>query len=717
MRLAYKKSHLLVKDLNFYTSSGFCFYTCTDTRYIQIFSLRSQKKYLKFYYICQFFVQINKSMEDILLKIYRNKFFKVLRTTPTPRWVVLFVDIALVAIGFTLLIISDYFKTGGELINELLPVKFILLILVYFLMSVIIKSYQCIIRLSVMEDLYRVFLLVFSSSCILFFINAVYAILEKKTLFSYWNIFIIACITFTLLLFLRLSVKYIYMKFNTTGDKRKPIIVLGSALNSFVLASALKNENGGKFVPVALLSIAGKHKNKVNGIPIETFNPDTVVEIFQKYNTNTLVFLSTQIELMRSGFADHFLKNDISLLLLNQVEEFDVNDENKSPAISKHIKNIQIEDLLGRDPINNENPLINELICDQTVLITGAAGSIGSELVRQIASCKAKEIILIDQAETPMHNMQLEMEEKFPESKILLFIGDVQNKTRMEQAFARFKPRFVFHAAAYKHVPMMENNPTEAILTNIYGTKNIADLSLKYGVYKFVMISTDKAVNPTNIMGATKRIAEIYVQSLFFHNLKSNNKNATQFITTRFGNVLGSNGSVIPRFRHQIETGGPVTVTHKDIIRYFMTIKEACSLVLEAGCMGNGGEIYIFDMGSPVKIYDLACRMITLAGLKVNKDIKIIETGLRPGEKLFEELLNKKKETMATVNKKIMIAKVQQYNYTDVCEKLEEIISTANSCNTHNAVLLMKILVPEYKSMNSSQFEAIDKELNVTVTS
>lgn len=654
-------------------------------------------------------------MEDILLKIYRNKFFKLLRTTPTPRWIVLFIDILLVAIGFSLLVISDYFKDAGELINELLPVKFILLILVYFLMSVIIKSYQCIIRLSVMEDLYRVFLLVFSSSGILTFINIVYTISEKKSLYSYWNIFIMACITFTLLLLLRLSVKYIYMKFNTTGNKRKPIIVLGSALNSFVLASALKNENGGKFEPVALLSIAGKHKNKVNGIPIETFNPDTVADVFRKYNTNTLVFLSTQIELMRSGFADHFLKNDISLLLLNQIEEFDINDENKSPAISKHIKNIQIEDLLGRDPINNENPLINELICDQTVLITGAAGSIGSELVRQIASCKAKEIILIDQAETPMHNMQLEMEEKFPESRIHLFIGDVQNKPRMEQAFAKFKPRFVFHAAAYKHVPMMENNPTEAILTNIYGTKNIADLSLKYGVYKFVMISTDKAVNPTNIMGATKRIAEIYVQSLFYYNLKNDNHNTTQFITTRFGNVLGSNGSVIPRFRHQIESGGPVTVTHKDIIRYFMTIKEACSLVLEAGCMGKGGEIYIFDMGSPVKIYDLACRMITLAGLKVNKDIKIVETGLRPGEKLFEELLNKKNETMATVNKKIMIAKVQQYSYTDVCSKIDEIISMANSGNTHNAVLSMKILVPEYKSMNSTQFEAIDKELKVTV--
>lgn len=656
-------------------------------------------------------------MEDILLKIYRNKFFKILRTTPTPRWVVLFIDMVLVATGFSLLAISDYFKTGSDMINELLPVKFILLILVYFLMSIIIKSYQCIIRLSVMEDLYRVFLLVLSSSGILFFINVIYSILEKKTLFSYWNIFIIACITFTLLLFLRLAVKYIYVRFNTTGDKRKPIIVLGSALNSFVLASALKNENGGKFEPVALLSIAGKHKNKVNGIPIETFNPDTIVEIFQKYNTNTLVFLSTQIELMRSGFADHFLKNDISLLLLNQIEEFDVNDENKSPDISKHIKNIQIEDLLGRDTIKNENPLINELICDQTVLITGAAGSIGSELVRQIASCKAKRIVLIDQAETPMHNMQLEMEEKFPESKVHLFIGDVQNKQRMEQAFAQFKPQFVFHAAAYKHVPMMENNPTEAILTNIYGTKNLADLSLKYGVYKFVMISTDKAVNPTNIMGATKRIAEIYVQSLFYHNLKNHTENSTQFITTRFGNVLGSNGSVIPRFRHQIETGGPVTVTHKDIIRYFMTIKEACSLVLEAGCMGKGGEIYIFDMGSPVKIYDLACRMITLAGLKVNKDIKIIETGLRPGEKLFEELLNKKEETMATINKKIMIAKVQKYNYTDVCTQLDEIISTANSGNIHNAVFSMKVLVPEYKSMNSTKFENIDKELKSAVVS
>lgn len=306
--------------------------------------------------------------------------------------------------------------------------------------------------------------------------------------------------------------------------------------------------------------------------------------------------------------------------------------------------------MLGRKQIDNDNPYIEQQITDQTILITGAAGSIGSEIVRQVAQLNAKEIILVDQAETPMHEIQIELEENYPTVKTHLFIGDITNRSRMEEVFKKYHPRFVYHAAAYKHVPMMEHNPSEAILTNVFGTKNIADLSIAYDVEKFVMISTDKAVNPTNIMGASKRIAEIYVQSLFLHN-KRRDKKSTQFITTRFGNVLGSNGSVIPRFRKQIEEGGPVTVTHREIIRYFMTIPEACSLVLEAGCMGNGGEIYIFDMGKPVKIYDLACRMITLAGLKPNEDIKIIETGLRPGEKLYEELLNNKEQTIATHHK------------------------------------------------------------------
>ncbi|MDD2961823.1 MAG: nucleoside-diphosphate sugar epimerase/dehydratase [Muribaculaceae bacterium] len=504
------------------------------------------------------------------------------------------------------------------------------------------------------------------------------------------------------------------MKFNTKTTYRKPIIVLGAALNSIILANALKGEAQGKFDPVALLSISEKKNvSKVNGIPIENYNPEKITEIFERYNCHTLVFLSTQIELMRSGFAEAFLKNNITILHLNQVEEFDFKDNTdaKIPEVSSHIKNIQIEDLLGRDQIKNDNPLVMSNINHQNVLITGAAGSIGSEIVRQVAALGANTIILLDQAETPMHYMQLEMEEKFPDTKVVLFIADVQNKERVEQAFKLYSPRFVFHAAAYKHVPMMENNPSEAILTNVMGTKNVADLALKYKAYKFVMISTDKAVNPTNIMGATKRIAEIYVQSLFFNQLQNDNTNVTQFITTRFGNVLGSNGSVIPRFRQQIEDGGPVTVTHKEIIRYFMTIKEACSLVLEAGCMGNGGEIYIFDMGSPVKIYDLACRMITLAGLTVGKDIKIIETGLRPGEKLYEELLNDKEKTRATMNHKIMIAKVQQYDYNSVCENISNIINCASHSDIHKLVLSMKHFVPEYKSMNS-KFEVIDKEIS-----
>ena len=302
------------------------------------------------------------------------------------------------------------------------------------------------------------------------------------------------------------------------------------------------------------------------------------------------------------------------------------------------------------------------------------------------------------------------MEESFPNTKIDLIIGDITNWERMERVFRKFRPKYVFHAAAYKHVPMMEHNPSEAILTNVFGSKNLADLSVKYNVDKFVMISTDKAVNPTNIMGASKRIAEIYVQSLFFNLIKSGNGH-TKFITTRFGNVLGSSGSVIPRFSKQIEDGGPVTVTHREIIRYFMTIPEACSLVLEAGCMGNGGEIYIFDMGRPIKIYDLACRMISLAGLKVGEDIKIVETGLRPGEKLYEELLNDKEKTIATHHKKIMIAQVQTYEYSDILESFDQLYQLAKSGEVHNLVTTMKLIVPEFHSQNS-EWENIDKEIN-----
>ncbi|MDE6308748.1 MAG: polysaccharide biosynthesis protein, partial [Muribaculaceae bacterium] len=463
-------------------------------------------------------------------------------------------------------------------------------------------------------------------------------------------------------------------------------------------------------LPVALLSLNDHIGDyKIENIPVVRYDQSNIKEVFEKYRCSTLIFLSGQQEFVRTVLANVLLDNNIKILKLNQVEEIDVKDE-KAPNLSPHVQKINIEDLLNREPIKTGSAHIEDLIENQVVMITGAAGSIGSEIVRQMARFRAGHIVLVDQAESPMHEMQLEMEAKFPDIKIHLFVGDVTNTTRMERAFAKYHPRYVFHAAAYKHVPMMERNPTEAILTNVFGTKNIADLSVKYGVEKFVMISTDKAVNPTNIMGASKRIAEIYVQSLFFHRRKHFDEQSTQFITTRFGNVLGSNGSVIPLFRRQIEAGGPVTVTHRDIIRYFMTIPEACSLVLEARCMGRGGEIYIFDMGKPVKIYDLACRMISLAGLKLGQDIQIVETGLRPGEKLYEELLNDKELTVPTHHQKIMIAKVRTYDYIDVMNHLEQLRNAINNCDTHSLVAEMKHIVPEYHS-NNSKYEAIDREI------
>lgn len=307
-----------------------------------------------------------------------------------------------------------------------------------------------------------------------------------------------------------------------------------------------------------------------------------------------------------------------------------------------------------------------------------------------------------------MHNLQLELEKRFSSADLRIFIADIRNHQRIDNIFKEYRPDYVYHAAAYKHVPMMESNPSEAIKTNVIGTKHLADIAVKYGTEKFVMISTDKAVNPTNVMGASKRLAEIYVQSLFYHS----NEAKTKFITTRFGNVLGSNGSVIPHFRRQIEQGGPVTITHRDIIRYFMTVQEACSLVLEAGTMGNGGEIFVFDMGKPIRIYDLAKRMITLAGLKLGEDIKIVETGLRPGEKLYEELLNNKEHTIETRNKKIMIAKVRKYDFSEVNHAIDQIIRFAEDGDDYNMIYNIKQLIPEFISNNSS-FETIDNEIRI----
>lgn len=662
----------------------------------------------------QYFSKSHQAMLDNIFNwLFGLKVVRRFKVKTAPRWVILLIDMFIVLSSYVLVMIADYYARGMAYTPLTLVTNAAIFLGVYFLVIYVSKSYTSVIRLSVIEDLYRVIQVVVLSTFILLFIDMAAVILRGSPLYRFWNVLSIAAIVFTIMVVERLLIKYFYMRITAAAtDGRRRVLVLGTSLNSLILANALKNEIGGKYEPIGLLSTkAGKENESINGFKVYRFEPDSVANLFVENSIYALIFDSASIDRMRNGFADYFIRNNIALLCINKVEEFELDDNKEDSSntnISTFVREVQIEDLLGRDPIVLNNALVSNTIKDSCVLITGACGSIGCEIVRQVAAYQASRIVLVDQAETPMHDMSIEMQRDFPEAQIELFMGDVQNYERMEQAFDQFRPRFVFHAAAYKHVPMMELNPTEAVLTNVQGTRNIADLSLKYGVYKFVMVSTDKAVNPTNVMGCTKRLAEIYCQSLFFD--VSKHGGSTQFITTRFGNVLGSNGSVIPLFRKQIERGGPVTVTHRDIIRYFMTIPEACSLVLEAGCMGHGGEIYIFDMGQPVRIYDLAQRMISLAGLKVGKDIEIREIGLRPGEKLYEELLNDKEKTTTTGNKKIMIAKVRTYDYKEVCESIDRIISWARQGNVHNMIYDMKLFVPEYKS-NQSQFEAIDQEI------
>ena len=654
-------------------------------------------------------------METIFNKLLSLKWVLAFKSQTVPRWMVLFADLGIVTFCYILLAMSDVFSSSLSLVEMLR--NWAIVIGVYLLMILFTKTHTSIIRLSVIEDLYRVFKVVALSAVLLIGINfAVHQVLGLK-LMHYWSIVILGAISFSFLVIERLAIKHIYSRLTHAFSGRQRVLVLGTSISSLILATALKNELDGKFNPIGLL--AEKDANtpdEINGFKVYPYNEETLVNTFVENGIHALIFHHDKAKEVGLNYADFFIKNNLRILSFNRVEEFDTDqsEEKEERNISTYVKEVQIEDLLGREPIVLNNSLVRSNIRDSVVLVTGACGSIGSEIVKQIASYKAKQIVLVDQAETPMHDLSLEMKDQFPNANVVLFMGDVQNRERMELAFATYRPKFVFHAAAYKHVPMMEINPTEAVLTNVMGTKNIADLALKYGVYKFVMVSTDKAVNPTNVMGCTKRLSEIYTQSLYF-NAKQKGK-ITQFITTRFGNVLGSNGSVIPLFRKQIAAGGPVTITHRDIIRYFMTIPEACSLVLEAGCMGHGGEIYIFDMGKPVKIYDLATRMISLAGLRPNVDIQIKEIGLRPGEKLYEELLADKENTIEDVtgNDKIMIAKVRTYDFNNVLDHISNIISFAKKGNVHDMIKSMKLFIPEYHS-HQSEFEQIDKEIQEEV--
>tara|TARA_R110000868_G_scaffold118059_1_gene313266 strand:- start:203 stop:2059 length:1857 start_codon:yes stop_codon:yes gene_type:complete len=615
-------------------------------------------------------------------------------------------------IDISILLVSFYFTKG--IINGI-GLRYIFvdnkMLFVFFLIGVnifsfwLFRTYSGIIRHSSYIDAVK---LLFSQMAVLvLFImsNFAFEFVYGSKVFLNTGLFINMVLSFCGLFLYRVVVKQTFERyFSETSDVNlSRTIIYGTDANAISVAKALKLESPARFKIVGFVDKNNQNSSKrMLDLPI----------FIQK---KKLPILMRSIGAEGVVIADKSLSKEERLVIVDQCLEFNyrvymvplITDWENQKEISQKVKNLQIEDLLERKPIVLDSKSISKQLKDKTLLITGAAGSIGSEIVRQVLLFNPKTVLVLDQAETPLHHLFLEMNENVFKSKIITIVADVRNEQAMDNVFMTYRPQVVFHAAAYKHVPLMEENPSQAILTNIAGTKILADLSCEYQVKKFVMVSTDKAVNPSNVMGASKRIAEKYVQSLQLKSQKEKTVKATKFITTRFGNVLGSNGSVVPLFTKQIASGGPVTITHPDIIRYFMTIPEACQLVLEAGAMGNGGEIYIFDMGKPVKIIDLAKKMIKLAGFIPDKDIMIKVVGLRPGEKLYEELLNDTSKTIPTHHNKIMIAEEIQDEYETLHTDIEDLIQIANLFENEAIVSKMKEIVPEFKSMNSS-YEVLD---------
>lgn len=562
---------------------------------------------------------------------------------------------------------------------------------------ILMKTYSGIIRYTGTRDSVRILLTLMGGSGILVMSNIVNYQLTDKYIVP----FSVLVIEFLMAVFLmitgRLIVKLSYMELKNPSSEKTGVIIYGAGEAGLIAKRTLDRDKGTRYKAYAFVDDDPKKTGKkVEGLTIHP--PDHLEQLLSKGNIKHIILSIQQISPERKQYiVDAALRHNIRVLNVPPVKSW-INGE----LSFKQIRKINIEDLLGRDPIRLNLERIRKDLSGKTILVTGGAGSIGSELVRQILPFVPKKVVVLDIAESPLYELEREiLDSREYQPQLFEFaIGDIRNMERMRNVFNTFQPDIVFHAAAYKHVPMMELNPSESILNNVMGTKIIADLAVEFGVGKFVMISTDKAVNPTNIMGATKRIAEIYTQSM-------NGRGKTRFITTRFGNVLGSNGSVIPMFRKQIESGKPVTVTHPEVTRYFMTISEACQLVLEAGTMGHGGEIFIFDMGQPVRISDLAKKMVKLSGLELGKDIQIYYTGLRPGEKLYEELLANEENTLPTHHPKIMIAKVKNYDFAEISSEIKELIGLFGTQNNEAIVRKMKRIVPEYISQNS-EYEKFD---------
>ncbi|MBD9110162.1 polysaccharide biosynthesis protein [Bacteroides nordii] len=628
-------------------------------------------------------------------------FHRYLSSKVLPIWTILLIDVFIIVSSCMLSYALRYDFRSIFLDSSTIDKTILWTVIVNLVFFRVFRTYSNVLRFSSFVDIMRIFVSLTVSYGTL--------MVTSVLLDTYFNVkiapvsvlFMAYVINFALMACSRIVVKMFFEIINFDRSQTVNVFIYGAKEVGVNIAKSLRVNLRNHYRLRGFIADEPELIDKIMmGVKVYP-NDDTLIERLEDRDVNTIIISPAKMDqLKKTDIADRLLAHNIKLLTAPPLSEW-----GGQPLNRTQLKEIQIEDLLQREPIEVDIHKIASHLEGKRVMITGAAGSIGSEIMRQVASFNPYKLILVDQAETPLHDIRLELQDRWRDIDAETIVADISNPTRIEAIFREYKPQYIFHAAAYKHVPMMEDNVSESIQVNVAGTRILADFAVKYGAEKFVMISTDKAVNPTNVMGCSKRICEIYVQSLA-KKLQEKGEGTVQFITTRFGNVLGSNGSVIPRFRDQIQRGGPVTVTHPEIIRYFMTIPEACRLVLEAGSMGNGGEIYIFDMGKPVKIVDLAKRMISLSG---RTDVKIEFTGLRHGEKLYEELLNVKELTKPTYHDKIMIATVREYDYDEVKERIQNLIEMSYTYDQMKIVAAMKDIVPEFVSKNSC-FEALDKK-------
>lgn len=625
--------------------------------------------------------------------------FRVKELRYIPRWLVFFIDISIIT--FSILISHLFLKSLRVNINfvDYQGVKIVAVIAINVLFMLLFKTYAGIVRYSTFFDFFKIAWSSGSTLIVLLGLNFMLELALGKSVYLYPALFLFFFISIFLMFFFRMITKQFFSIFRDSKDNsfKVRIAVVGIDDESISLANAIIHNPTHLYQLTGFLSARSDSKKAIL-LGYKIYNKSEFVKsdhLTKQFDAVLIKGIMPKSEM--EEWTTFALDNGLKVL------KAPVIDKMKEGGVVREIRPLQIEDLLNRTPIKIESKEVRSRHFNKSILVTGGAGSIGSEIVRQVAQLDSSLIVVVDQAESPLYELQLELLERFPNQKFKFVLADISNHSRLEKLFDKYQFSTVYHAAAYKHVPLIEDNPHEAIFVNIGGTKNLALLSKKYNVNRFVMVSTDKAVNPTNVMGASKRTAELFVQSL-----QNSLDNTTKFITTRFGNVLGSNGSVIPHFRKQIEKGGPITITHPDIIRYFMTIPEACELVLQAGTMGQGGEIYVFDMGKPIKILDLAIRMIKLSGYTPDVDIKIDFIGLRPGEKLYEELLTDNSTTIPTHHEKIMISRDPLMKFEDIEMLCKQIIMSAMSKDSLQVVKILKTIVPEFIS-NNSEFEILDK--------